>query len=257
MDGVVLHDNDLIPGADTFLNRMLAENVDFRFITNYPSQTPADLAHRLSSAGVDMPVDKFFTSAMATAAFLGKQQGRRAYVIGEGALTHELYKIGFSITDINPEVVIVGETKSYNWEMIRKAAGFIQSGARFIATNPDVAGPGGSPACGALCAPIERITGQQPFYIGKPNAFMLRAALNSMGAHTENSVIIGDNMQTDILAGVQAGLQTVLVLSGYSKLEDLPLFSYRPSFIFDDLQRVSLDDINAANSDNTTVTTDR
>lgn len=247
MDGVVLHDNDLIPGADTFLKRMLAENVDFRFITNYPSQTPADLRHRLASAGVEMPVNKFFTSAMATAAFLGKQEGRRAYVIGEGALTHELYKIGFSITDINPEVVIVGETQSYNWEMIRKAASFVKAGARFIATNPDVAGPGGSPACGALCAPIERITGRQPFYIGKPNAFMLRAALNSMGAHTENSIIIGDNMQTDILAGVQAGLQTVLVLSGYSKMEDIPKFPYRPSFIYDALEQVSLEAINAAN----------
>lgn len=246
----MLHDNDLIPGADLFLAHILKEDVDFRFITNYPSQTPADLQNRLSSAGVDVPVENFFTSAMATAAFLGKQEGRRAYVIGEGALTHELYKIGFSITDINPEVVIVGETKSYNWEMIRKAAGFVQEGARFIATNPDVAGPGGSPACGALCAPIERITGRKPFYIGKPNAFMLRAALNSMGAHTENSIIIGDNMQTDILAGVQAGLQTVLVLSGYSKVGDIPKYPYRPSFIFDDLQSVSLDDINAANSDN-------
>jgi NagD protein len=247
MDGVVLHDNDLIAGADIFLKKMMAKKVDFRFITNYPSQTPADLQHRLSSAGVEVPMEKFFTSAMATAAFLGKQEGRRAYVIGEGALTHELYKIGFSITDINPEVVIVGETQSYNWQMIRKAAGFIKNGARFIATNPDVAGPGGSPACGALCAPIERITNQKPFYIGKPNAFMLRAALNSMKAHTEDSIIIGDNMQTDILAGVQAGLHTVLVLSGYSKMGDISKYPYRPSFIYEDLKAVNLEEINRAN----------
>jgi len=137
----------------------------------------------------------------------------------------------------------VGETRSYNWDMIRRAAAYIKGGARFIATNPDVAGPGGSPACGALCAPIERISGKKPFYIGKPNAFMLRAALDSMHAHTENSMIIGDNMQTDILAGVQAGLQTVLVLSGYSQVEDLDMFPYRPNHIYDSLEKVKLPEI--------------
>ncbi len=243
MDGVVLHDNDLIKGADGFLHTIMERGIDFRFITNYPSQTPTDLHNRLLSAGVDVPVEKFFTSAMATAAFLSKQSGRKAYVIGEGALTHELYKIGFTITDIDPDVVIVGETRSYNWEMIRRASSFIKAGARFIATNPDVAGPGGSPACGALCAPIERISGKNPFYIGKPNAFMLRAALDSMKAHTENAVIVGDNMQTDILAGVQAGLQTVLVLTGYSKPEDLEMFPYRPTYIFDSLAKVNLEEM--------------
>ena len=240
MDGVVLHDNTLIPGADVFLKRILEKEIDFRFITNYPSQTPADLHNRLASAGVEIPVKHFFTSAMATAAFLSKQEGRKAFVIGEGALTHELYNIGFSITDIDPDIVIVGETKSYNWQMIHKAAVFIKAGARFIATNPDVAGPGGSPACGALCAPIERITGKQPFYIGKPNAFMLRAALNSMNAHTENTLIIGDNMSTDILSGVQAGMETVLVLTGFSKMEDLDRFPFRPNYIFDSLQDVDI-----------------
>ncbi|MCH8568310.1 MAG: HAD-IIA family hydrolase [Balneolales bacterium] len=246
MDGVVLHDNDLIPGADTFLHDIIERGIDFRFITNYPSQTPADLYNRLLTAGVEVPVNKFFTSAMATASFLLRQEGRKAYVIGEGALTHELYKIGFSITDIDPDVVIVGETKSYNWEMIRKAAYFVKSGARFIATNPDVAGPGGSPACGALCAPIERISGKSPFYIGKPNAFMIRAALDSMKAHTESSIIIGDNMHTDILAGVQAGLESVLVLTGYSQKKDLAMFPYRPNHIYESLEKVDLESIGFA-----------
>ena len=243
MDGVVLHDNNLIPGADVFLKKIIKKGIDFRFITNYPSQTQVDLHNRLNSAGVDIPEEKFFNSAMATAAFLSKQSGRKAYVIGEGALTHELYKIGFSITDIDPDFVIVGETRSYNWDMIRKASAFVKGGARFIATNPDVAGPGGSPACGAMCAPIERISGKQPFYIGKPNAFMLRAALDSMQAHSENALIIGDNMQTDVLAGVQAGVQTVLVLSGYSKMEDLEMFPFRPNFIYDNLGKVNLAEI--------------
>lgn len=240
MDGVVLHDNAMIPGADLFLKRIMKKGIDFRFITNYPSQTPADLQNRLISAGVEVPTKHFFNSAMATAAFLSKQEGRKAYVIGEGALTHELYNIGFTITDIDPDIVVVGETKSYNWQMIRKAAWFVSNGARFIATNPDVAGPGGSPACGALCAPIERISGKQPFYVGKPNAFMLRAALNSMGAHTENTLIIGDNMSTDILAGVQAGMETVLVLTGFSKMKDLDRYPFRPNYIFDSLNDVDI-----------------
>lgn len=240
MDGVVLHDNQLIEGADEFLVRIMEKEIDFRFITNYPSQTASDLHNRLASAGIDIPVKHFFNSAMATAAFLKNQEGRKAYVIGEGALTHELYNIGFTITDIDPDLVVVGETKSYNWQMIQKAASFIKNGARFIATNPDVAGPGGSPACGALCAPIERISGKQPFYVGKPNSFMLRAALNSMNAHTENTVIIGDNMSTDILAGVQSGMETVLVLTGFSTMKDIDKYPFRPNYIFDRLKDVNL-----------------
>ncbi len=240
MDGVVLHDNDLIPGADHFMKRIMKQGIDFRFITNYPSQTPADLQNRLASAGLKIPVEHFFNSAMATAAFLSNQEGRKAYVIGEGALTHELYKIGFTITDIDPDFVIVGETKSYNWEMIKKGAWFVSQGARFIATNPDVAGPKGSPGCGAMCAPIERITGKQPFYVGKPNAFMLRAALNSMKAHTENTALIGDNMKTDILAGVQVGMETVLVLTGVSQMADLNKYPFLPNHIFKNLKEVDI-----------------
>jgi NagD protein len=240
IDGVVLWDNELIEGADTFIRRILDQGNRFLLLTNYPSQTPADLRNRLGAAGLDVQEECFYTSAMATAAFLKRQDGRKAYVVGEGALAHELYAIGFTITDINPEFVVVGETRSYNSEMIAKAARLIMRGARFIATNPDVAGPLGYPACGALCAPIERITGRQPFYIGKPNAWIMRAALNRIGGHSEDSVIIGDNMSTDILAGIQAGMETILVLSGYSRLDDIDRFPYRPNHIFPRLADVDV-----------------
>jgi NagD protein len=232
IDGVLLHQNTLIPGADAFIHRLLEQGNPLLLLTNYPSQTPKDLQNRLASAGIDIPAEKFYTSAMATAAFLQNQNGNKAFVIGEGALTHELYHIGFTITDINPDFVIVGETWAYNVDMIQKASFFIMHGARFIATNPDVAGPRGEPACGALCAPIERITGKQPFYIGKPNAWIMRAALNSIDAHSEETIIVGDNMRTDILAGIQAGIETVLVLSGVSKKDELDLYPYRPNHIF-------------------------
>lgn len=233
IDGVLLHNNTLIEGADHFVKRIFKQGNPILFLTNYPSQTPADLHNRLAEAGLEIPVEKFYTSTMATAAFLEKQNGRKAYVIGEGALTHELYRIGFTITDINPDFVIVGETRAYNWDMIQKAAFFVSQGARFIATNPDVAGPNCYPACGALCAPIVRITGKKPFYIGKPSAWIMRAALNHIDVHSENTIMIGDNMKTDILAGIQAGLETVLVLTGVSKREDLDDFPYLPAHIFD------------------------
>jgi NagD protein len=232
IDGVLLHQNNIITGADEFIHRILKQGNPLILLTNYPSQTPADLQNRLESAGIKISSDYFYTSAMAVAAFLEKQDGRKAYVIGEGALTHELYRIGFTITDINPDFVIVGETRAFNWDMIQKASYFIMQGARFIATNPDVAGPKGYPACGALCAPIERISGKKPFYVGKPNAWIMRAALNSIDAHSEETVIIGDNMSTDILAGIQAGIETILVLSGVSTKEELDKYPYRPNHIF-------------------------
>ncbi len=240
IDGVVLHDNSIIPGADKFVSKLLEKKYPLLFLTNYPSQTPADLQNRLRTAGLDIPQEMFYTSSMATAAFLKKQTGKKAYVIGDGALTHELYSIGFAMTDVDPEYVIVGETQAYHWNMIRKASSFIMQGARFIATNPDVAGPKGYPGCGALCAPIERITGIKPFYIGKPSAWMMRAALNSIGGHSENTVIIGDNMRTDILAGIQAGMKTILVLTGVSQRDDLDKFPWRPTWIFDSAKDIDI-----------------
>jgi NagD protein len=232
IDGVLLHDNTAIKGADRFLARIQEQGMPLVVLTNYPSQTAQDLANRFSSAGLHVPDSAFFTSAMATADFLKRQEGKKAYVVGEGALVHELYKAGFTITDINPDFVIVGETRSYNWEMMHKAAYFVANGARFIATNPDSHGHGYSPGCGALCAPIEKITGKQPFYVGKPSPWIIRSALNKMQAHSEETVIVGDNLRTDILAGFQAGLETILVLSGVSTLNDIEQMPFRPSWVY-------------------------
>lgn len=232
IDGVILHDNRLVDGADAYLARIQKSGLKYLLLTNYPSQTRKDLRNRLANAGVDVPEEAFYTSAMATAAFLERQDGRKAFVVGDAALTHELYNVGFTLTDVDPDFVVVGETKSFNWEMIQKASWLIMNGARFIGTNPDVAGPRGFPACGALCAPIERITGKQPFYVGKPSAWMMRAALNAIDSHSEDSVIVGDNLNTDILAGVQAGMDTILVLTGYSKPEDLDRVPFRPTHVF-------------------------
>jgi len=240
IDGVILTDNEPIPGAAEFLTRLGDRDVPYLLLTNYPSQTPNDLHNRLASGGIEVAPRHFYTSAMATAAFLERQDGRKAYVIGDGALTHVLYEHGFTITDISPDFVVVGETRSYNWEMIYKAAALILGGARFIATNPDVAGPKGFPACGALCAPIERITGHTPYYIGKPNAWMMRAALNALDAHSDDTVMVGDNMKTDILAGVQAGMETVLVLTGVSGREDLSRYPYRASYTFPSVAEIDL-----------------
>lgn len=240
IDGVLLHNNSLITGSDRFIARITEKDIPFMLLTNYPSQTASDLKNRLAQAGMDVPEGRFYTSAMATGAFLSRQEGRKAYVIGEGALTHELYNIGFTITDINPDFVVVGETRSYNWDMIQKASYFIMNGARFIATNPDVAGPKGHPACGALCAPIERITGKKPFYVGKPQPWIVRSALNAMGAHSEETVIIGDNLSTDILAGIQSGLRTIWVLTGYSQMHDLDKVPFRPTHIFPSAEKIDL-----------------
>lgn len=232
IDGVILHNNDLIPGADLFIRRVLEQQMNLLFLTNYPAQTPKDLQNRFYSAGIEVPESCFYTSAMATADFLKRQSGKKAYVIGEGALIHELYKAGFTITDIDPDFVVVGETRNYNWSMIQMAAKFVAGGARFIATNPDTHGPHMHPACGALCAPIERMTGKKPFYVGKPSAWIVRAALNHMDAHSENTLIVGDNLRTDILAGFQAGLETILVLTGVSQVADIDKMPFRPQHVF-------------------------
>lgn len=240
IDGVLMHDNTAVPGADQFLARIQEQRMPLVMLTNYPSQTAQDLVNRFAAAGLEVPESAFYTSAMATADFLRRQEGKKAYVIGEGALIHELYKAGFTITDINPDFVIVGETRSYNWDMMHKAAYFVNNGARFIATNPDTHGHGFVPACGALCAPIEKITGRQPFYVGKPSPWIIRAALNKLQAHSEETVIVGDNLRTDILAGFQAGLETILVLTGVSTLDDIETMPFRPSHIFPSVADINI-----------------
>jgi NagD protein len=240
IDGVLLWNNKAIPGADQFIQRLQEQETPLVLLTNYPAQTAQDLVNRLQTVGITVRENQIYTSAIATADFLTHQDGRKAYVIGEGALTHELYKQGFTITDINPDFVIVGETRSYNWDMIYRAARFVRDGARFIATNPDTHGPNHSPACGALCAPIERITGKKPFYIGKPSAWIVRSALNHLGAHAADTLIIGDNLNTDILAGFQAGLETIMVLTGVSQKADLDKYPYHPNHIFNSVADIDV-----------------
>jgi len=236
IDGVLLRDDAPLPGAAELVRRLLDTEARFLFLTNYPSQTPADLAGRLASAGIEIPARFFFTSAMATAEFLDRQAGdrRRAFVVGEGALVHELYKIGFTMSETEADFVVLGETRHYNFDLIQRAASLIARGARFVATNPDVAGPAGRPSCGAFAAPIERMTGKAPFYVGKPNPFMMRAGLSQLGVHSAEACMIGDNLETDIIAGVQSGMETVLVLSGVSGEADLQRFAYRPDHVVKD-----------------------
>ena len=236
IDGVVLRDDEALPGAMELVAWLLESGQRFLFLTNYPSQTPADLASRLGGTGMEVPPRHFFTSAMATAEFLDKQAGtrRRAFVVGEGALVHELYKVGFTISETEADFVVLGETRHYNFDMIQRAAALVRRGARFVATNPDVSGPAGRPSCGSFCAPIERITGKRPFYVGKPSPFMMRAGLRQLGLHSGEACMIGDNLQTDVIAGVQAGMETILVLSGVSQAADLELVAYRPDHVVPD-----------------------
>jgi NagD protein len=239
IDGVILKDDRALPGAHEFVASLLSGVRAFVFLTNYSSQTPADIRERFLRVGLDVPADRFYTSAMATAEFLNGQAGdkRRAYVVGERALVDALCDIGFSLVEDDADYVVLGETRSFNFDMIQRAARLVSSGARFVATNPDVAGPSGRPSCGALAAPIERITGKQPFYVGKPNAIMIRAALRHLGSHSEETCIVGDNMETDIIAGIQSGLVTILVLSGVS--QDLSRYAYRPHHVLQGVGQVA------------------
>jgi NagD protein len=236
IDGVILRDENVLPGAHELVAYMLESGAPFLFLTNYPSQTPADLRDRFRSAGIDVPARHFYTSAKATAEFLDRQAGekRKVFVVGEGALVHELYQAGFTLTDTEADFVVLGETRAFNFDMIQRAAHLIRHGARFIATNPDVSGPQGRPSCGTLAAPIERLSGKQAFFVGKPNPVMMRAALRYLQVHSEDAWMVGDNMDTDIIAGVQTGLSTVLVLSGVSQKEDLPRYAYQPDYVVAD-----------------------
>ena len=233
IDGVVLRDNRAIPGAPEFVARLAAGTRPYVFLTNFSSQTPADLRNRFLEAGIDVDVGRFYTSAMATAEFLRDQPRgqRKAFVIGEGALVHALYEAGFILSEADADFVVLGETTSYHFDMIQRASQLILAGARFIATNPDVAGPAGRPSCGALAAPIEKITGRRPFYIGKPSPIMMRAALRHLKVHSEEAWMVGDNMDTDIIAGIESGMGTILVLTGVSKADDLTRYAYRPHHV--------------------------
>ena len=239
MDGVIYRGNQLIPGAREFIEQLQSGGHRFLFLTNNSQRTPRDFQRKLERMGLNVPEEHFFTSAMATAAFLHSQKpGGTAFVIGEAGLTHALYQVGYSLTEVEPDYVVLGDTPSYDYAKIVRAVRLIMAGARFITTNPDVTGPeeeGIHPACGALAAPIERATGQQAYYVGKPNPLMMREALRRLNAHSEDSLMIGDRMDTDILSGIGAGMHTVLVLTGVTERDDLRRYSYQPHQVVESL----------------------
>jgi NagD protein len=235
MDGVLVRGITPVPGADEFLGRLRAGGLEHLVLTNNPKYTQEDLSRRLGSIGLTIEPRRIFTSAMATAAFLKTQKSNgKVFVIGETGLTTPLIEAGFTLTDRDPTYVVLGETKLYDIHHITTAIRLIARGARFIATNPDPSGPGDGgiePACGAMAALIEKATDVTAFFIGKPNPLMMRTALNYLGVHSEHTVMIGDRMQTDIVAGVESGMETILVLSGVTGLEDADRFPYQPSRI--------------------------
>ena len=233
MDGVLVHEEHLVPGADQFLGELLSHDVPFLVLTNNSIYTPRDLRARLSRTGLDVPENAIWTSAMATARFLNSQRPNgSAFVIGEAGLTTALHEIGYVLTDRDPDYVVLGETRTYSFTAITNAIRLVEAGAKFIATNPDATGPsreGSLPATGSVAALIERATGHSPYYVGKPNPLMMRSALRSLGAHSETTLMIGDRMDTDVRSGLEAGLQTILVLSGISTTETADHFPYRPT----------------------------
>jgi NagD protein len=244
MDGVLVSGRTIIPGADQFIERLQASGAEFLVLTNNPLYTPGDLAHRFRLIGLDIPAERIFTSAMATARFLRSQKANAtAFVIGESGLTSPIHEVGYVITDTAPDYVVLGETQSYNLEQITKAIRLVAEGAHFIATNPDPSGPGEGglvPACGAMAALIERATGVAPFFVGKPNPLMMRMALNYLDVHSEDTVMVGDRMDTDIIGGVQAGLETILVLTGVTREEDVRRFPYQPTRIVPSVAAIML-----------------
>jgi len=243
MDGVLVRGDQPIPGADKFIGRLLEKGAKFAVLTNNPIYTPGDLSHRLQCIGLNIPSERIFTSALATGRFLHDQKPNgTAFVIGESGLTEAIHNAGYVITARNPDYVVVGETTSYNFETITKAIRLVIGGSRFVATNSDNNGPsenGIVPACGALSALIEKASGRSPFFIGKPNPYMMRSALNFLGVHSENTCMVGDRMDTDIIAGVQSGLEPILVLSGVTKEEDVAHFPYQPRHIFNSVADIT------------------
>ena len=237
MDGVLVHEEHAIPGADRFLEALRERERPFLVLTNNSIYTRRDLAARLRASGLEVPEESIFTSALATARFLENQRpGGSAFVIGEAGLTTALHQSGYTLTERNPDYVVLGETRTYSFERITHAIRLIVNGARFIATNPDPTGPsvqGPLPATGSVAALISRATGLEPYFVGKPNPLMMRSALNAIDAHSETTAMIGDRMDTDVVSGIEAGLETILVLSGVTSREEAERFPFRASRIVD------------------------
>ena len=244
MDGVLVSGRTLIPGADQFIERLKAQGAEYVVLTNNPIYTPGDLAHRLQTMGLNVPAERIFTSAIATARFLQSQKPNgTAFVIGESGLTEAVHNVGYVITDQDPDYVVLGETHTYNLDRITTAIRLIADGARFMATNPDPSGPSESglvPACGAMAALIETASGMSPFFVGKPNPLMMRSALNYLDVHSEDTVMVGDRMDTDILAGVESGMETILVLTGVTSRGDVARYPYQPTRIVESVAEIEL-----------------
>jgi NagD protein len=233
MDGVLVHEEQPIPGAGEFLARLRELGIPFLVLTNNSIYTRRDLSARLAASGLDVPEESIWTSALATARFLEEQRpGGSAFVIGEAGLTTALHEAGYTLTERDPDYVVLGETRTYSFERLTRGIRLIARGARFIATNPDATGPsteGPLPATGSVAALVSRATGVQPYFVGKPNPLMMRSALNAIEAHSEETAMIGDRMDTDIIAGLEAGLETVLVLTGVTTREDVERHPFRAS----------------------------
>lgn len=237
MDGVIYHGDRLLPGVTEFVNWMQKEKKEFLFLTNSSEYSPLELKHKLARMGLDVDESHFYTSALATAHFLKSQMpGCSAYVIGAPGLLNALHDAGIALNDVNPDYVVVGETKNYNYDSVLRAVTHVYNGARLIATNTDLTAPGQNgiiPACRAFVAPIELAAKRSAYFIGKPNPLMMRTGLKKLGVHSENAAMIGDRMDTDIIAGIETGLDTVLVLSGVTSRDDLVDYPYRPTYILD------------------------
>ena len=242
MDGVLVHEGLALPGASRFVARLVERNRRFLVLTNNSVFTPRDLSARLAQTGLEVPEEAIWTSALATADFLGSQSpGGSAFVIGESGLTTALHGVGYTLTDIDPDYVVLGESRSLSFAKVTQAVRLIERGARFIATNPDVTSPapeGSLPATGSVAALITQATGARPYFVGKPNPMMFRSAMNRIGARSESTAMIGDRMDTDIIAGIEAGLETILVLTGSTRECDIAKFPYRPSRVLQSIEGV-------------------
>ncbi len=243
MDGVLVHEESAIPGAADFVNRLKERGRPFLLLTNNSIYTPRDLKARLARSGIEVPEEYIWTSALATAQFLDDQRpGGSAYVIGEAGLTTAMHEIGYILSEREPEYVVLGETRTYSFEAITTAIRLIENGARFIATNPDPTGPsaaGSIPATGSVAALITRATGISPYFVGKPNPLMMRSALNRIDAHSETTVMVGDRMETDVISGLEAGLRTILVLTGSTKPHQVERFPYRPTEVIESVADIT------------------
>jgi NagD protein len=239
MDGVLVQEELAIPGADRWLARLRERGLPFLVLTNNSIYTPRDLSARLRTSGLEVPEDSIWTSALATARFLHDQRpGGTAFAIGEAGLTTALHDVGYTLTERDPDYVVLGETRTYSFERISRAIRLIVGGARFIATNPDATGPtpdGPLPATGSVAALVSRATGVEPYFVGKPNPLMMRSALNAIDAHSETAAMIGDRMDTDVKSGLEAGMHTVLVLTGSTQVSETERFPYRPARIVDSI----------------------